>query len=78
MAARHGLPRSSSIPLNGMPGGAGKSTGSRRRSRGHTPSCARAKDANGCVQPDRHDPNYGSYVINHPLPIEVLVDDRGS
>lgn len=39
---------------------------------------ARAKDANGCVQPDRHDPNYGSYVINHPLPIEVFVDDRGS
>ena len=38
----------------------------------------RAKDANGCVQPERHDPNYGSYVINHPLPIEVLVDDRGS
>jgi DMSO/TMAO reductase YedYZ molybdopterin-dependent catalytic subunit len=39
---------------------------------------ARARDTNGCVQPDRHDPNYGSYLINHPLPIEVLVDDRGS
>jgi DMSO/TMAO reductase YedYZ molybdopterin-dependent catalytic subunit len=39
---------------------------------------ARAKDAKGRVQPDRHDPNYGSYVINHPLPIEVFVDDRGS
>jgi DMSO/TMAO reductase YedYZ molybdopterin-dependent catalytic subunit len=37
---------------------------------------ARAKDANGCVQPDRHDPNYGSYVINYPLPIEVFVEDR--
>ena len=36
---------------------------------------ARAKDANGSVQPDKHDPNYGSYVINHPLPIEVFVDD---
>jgi DMSO/TMAO reductase YedYZ molybdopterin-dependent catalytic subunit len=36
---------------------------------------ARAKDANGCVQPDRHDPNYGSYVINYPLPIEVCVED---
>ena len=36
---------------------------------------ARAKDANGSVQPDTHDPNYGSYVINHPLPIEVFVDD---
>src|SRR4051794_11910536 len=34
---------------------------------------ARAKDANGSVQPDGHDPNYGSYVINHSLPIEVFV-----
>jgi hypothetical protein len=24
---------------------------------------ARAKDASGRVQPDKHDPNYGSYVI---------------
>src|SRR5882762_3464581 len=36
---------------------------------------ARAKDANGRVQPDKHDPSSGSYVINHPLPIEVFVDD---
>jgi hypothetical protein len=36
---------------------------------------ARAKAANGSVQPDTHDQNYGSYVINHPLPIEVFVDD---
>jgi DMSO/TMAO reductase YedYZ molybdopterin-dependent catalytic subunit len=35
---------------------------------------ARAKDASGSVQPDKHDSNYGSYVINHPLPIEVFVD----
>ena len=35
---------------------------------------ARARDANGSVQPDKHDPNHGSYVINHPLPIEVVVD----
>ena len=34
---------------------------------------ARAKDANGGVQPDKHDQNYGSYVITHPLPIEVFV-----
>jgi DMSO/TMAO reductase YedYZ molybdopterin-dependent catalytic subunit len=34
---------------------------------------ARAKDAEGGVQPDKHDQNYGSYVINHPLPIEVFV-----
>jgi DMSO/TMAO reductase YedYZ molybdopterin-dependent catalytic subunit len=36
---------------------------------------SRAKDANGLVQPDKHDRNYGSYVINHPLPIDVFVDD---
>ena len=36
---------------------------------------ARAKGADGSVQPDKHDQNYGSYVINHPLPIEVFVDD---
>jgi DMSO/TMAO reductase YedYZ molybdopterin-dependent catalytic subunit len=39
---------------------------------------ARARDARGRAQPDGHDPNYGSYVINHPLPIEVIVGDRGS
>ena len=26
----------------------------------------------GSVQPDTHDPKYGSYVIHHPLPIEVV------
>lgn len=36
---------------------------------------ARAKDANGSNQPDEHDPNYGSYAINHPLPIDVFVAD---
>jgi DMSO/TMAO reductase YedYZ molybdopterin-dependent catalytic subunit len=35
---------------------------------------ARATDANGHMQPDSHDPNYGSYVVNHPLPIDVFVD----
>ena len=34
---------------------------------------ARAKDANGCIQPDKHDKNYGTYVINYQLPIEVSV-----
>jgi DMSO/TMAO reductase YedYZ molybdopterin-dependent catalytic subunit len=34
---------------------------------------SRAKDANGEVQPDKHDENYATYVINHPLPIEVTV-----
>jgi Mo-co oxidoreductase dimerisation domain len=37
---------------------------------------ARAMDANGGVQPDKHNQNYGSYVINHPLPIEVFVEER--
>jgi DMSO/TMAO reductase YedYZ molybdopterin-dependent catalytic subunit len=40
---------------------------------------ARARDAAGVIQPDRHDWNYGTYVINHPLPIEVFVgDSKGS
>jgi molybdenum-dependent oxidoreductase-like protein len=34
---------------------------------------ARAKDAEGDAQPDKHNRNYGTYVINHPLPIEVFV-----
>jgi DMSO/TMAO reductase YedYZ molybdopterin-dependent catalytic subunit len=34
---------------------------------------ARATDADGNVQAHAHDPNYGSYVITHPLPIEVFV-----
>jgi DMSO/TMAO reductase YedYZ molybdopterin-dependent catalytic subunit len=36
---------------------------------------SRAKDARGRTQPDQHDPNLGSYVINHALPIEVFVRD---
>jgi DMSO/TMAO reductase YedYZ molybdopterin-dependent catalytic subunit len=35
---------------------------------------SRATAADGSVQPDKHDPNYGTYVINYPLPIEVFVD----
>src|ERR1700754_819849 len=38
---------------------------------------ARAKDANGLVQPDSHDKNYGVYVIDHSLPIEVFVGESG-
>jgi DMSO/TMAO reductase YedYZ molybdopterin-dependent catalytic subunit len=34
---------------------------------------ARAKGADHRMQPDNHDPNFGSYVIDHPLPIEVFV-----
>jgi hypothetical protein len=37
---------------------------------------SRAKAANGDVQPDKHDENYATYVINHLLPIEVTVADR--
>jgi DMSO/TMAO reductase YedYZ molybdopterin-dependent catalytic subunit len=36
---------------------------------------ARARDAGGLVQPDKHDQNYGSYVINHSLPIDVFIKD---
>jgi Mo-co oxidoreductase dimerisation domain len=36
---------------------------------------ARARDADGTVQPGQHDWNYGSYVITHLLPIDVLVED---
>jgi DMSO/TMAO reductase YedYZ molybdopterin-dependent catalytic subunit len=39
---------------------------------------ARAKDARGRTQPDQHDPNHGSYVINHPLPIDVFVEEPTS
>ena len=39
---------------------------------------ARAKDAGGLFQPDKHDRNYGTYVINHSLPIEVFVGDSGT
>ena len=35
---------------------------------------ARANGADGSVQPDNHDQNYGSYVINYPLPIEVFIE----
>jgi DMSO/TMAO reductase YedYZ molybdopterin-dependent catalytic subunit len=34
---------------------------------------SRAKDAAGKIQPEKHDQNYGSYVIDHALPIEVTV-----
>jgi DMSO/TMAO reductase YedYZ molybdopterin-dependent catalytic subunit len=34
---------------------------------------SRAKAADGSAQPDQHDPDYGTYVISHPLPIEVFV-----
>jgi DMSO/TMAO reductase YedYZ molybdopterin-dependent catalytic subunit len=39
---------------------------------------ARARDANGSVQPDEHEPTNGTYVINYPLPIEVFVDDSST
>ena len=39
---------------------------------------ARAKDASGMLQPNEHDRNYGVYVINHSLPIEVFIDGSES
>ena len=35
--------------------------------------CWRAIGADQSVQPDSHNPNVGSYVIDHPLPIEIFV-----
>jgi hypothetical protein len=35
---------------------------------------SRARAADGSAQSEKHDPSYGSYVITHPLPIEVFVD----
>jgi len=34
---------------------------------------SRARAADGSVQPDKHNPYYGTYVINYPLPIEIFV-----
>jgi DMSO/TMAO reductase YedYZ molybdopterin-dependent catalytic subunit len=34
---------------------------------------ARARGADQRAQPDGHNPNFGSYVIDHPLPIEIFV-----
>lgn len=39
---------------------------------------ARARGADGGVQQDRHDPNQGNYVIDHPLPIEVFVGNQAA
>jgi hypothetical protein len=47
------------------------------KERGQYTLLARARDVNGVFQPNEHDRHYGAYVINHPLPIEVFVDDSG-
>jgi DMSO/TMAO reductase YedYZ molybdopterin-dependent catalytic subunit len=39
---------------------------------------ARANDASGAIQPRDHDQQYGVYVINYALPIEVFVEDSES
>ena len=36
---------------------------------------ARAKDSHGQQQPEQHDKNFGTYVINHSFAIEVFVED---
>ena len=33
----------------------------------------RATGRSGCVQPDHHDKDKRSYLINHVVPIEVIV-----
>jgi hypothetical protein len=60
MAAKRGQRRSSWILCGGVHGDGGNSIGLRRKSRGST-HCLRGPS--GRVQPDKHDPNYGSYVI---------------
>ena len=42
--------------------------------RGRYTLMARATAADGTVQPDSHDKRYGTYVIDHPLPIDVFVE----
>jgi hypothetical protein len=37
---------------------------------------ARAKGTDGSVQPDKHAQSHGTYAINHPLPIEVFVENQ--
>jgi DMSO/TMAO reductase YedYZ molybdopterin-dependent catalytic subunit len=39
---------------------------------------ARAKGADDSSQPDGHNSNFASYVIDHPLPIEVFVTEPSS
>jgi hypothetical protein len=34
---------------------------------------ARARGADQRTQPDGHNANFGSYVIDHPLPIEIFI-----
>ena len=58
-----------------MRGDVGNLIGLHRKTPGQYTLLARAKDANGRVQPEKHDKKYGVYVINHSLPIEVFVDD---
>jgi DMSO/TMAO reductase YedYZ molybdopterin-dependent catalytic subunit len=44
------------------------------RQQGRYTLLSRATSSDGSVQPDKHDPNHGTYVINHSLPIEVFVE----
>jgi DMSO/TMAO reductase YedYZ molybdopterin-dependent catalytic subunit len=47
------------------------------KERGRYILTSRAKAANGNFQPDKHDENYASYVIDHVLPIEITVCKPG-
>jgi DMSO/TMAO reductase YedYZ molybdopterin-dependent catalytic subunit len=47
------------------------------KERGQCKLLSRAKAANGDFQPDKHDENYASYVIDHVLPIEITVGKPG-
>ena len=79
MVAGPGPRQNSWTPRGGMRGDVGNSIGLHRKSLGSTRCSPALRDAGGLVQPDKHDQNYGGYVINHSLPIEVFVDhSRGA
>jgi hypothetical protein len=59
---RHSWQKATSSPMRGRP-----------KKPGQYALLSRAMDANGNVQPEKPDQNYASYVINHLLPIEVIV-----
>jgi DMSO/TMAO reductase YedYZ molybdopterin-dependent catalytic subunit len=38
---------------------------------------SRATGASGSIQPESRDPSYGTYVINHVMPVDVVVETGG-
>ena len=73
MEDRHGAGRVYSAIRNRMPGGFGNLNGKRRPNPGKQTLMARATDSHGRTQSAERDPDRGTYMINHLLPIEVEV-----